>query len=336
MKRTFMFLIVFLMNILTYAHADMGHGGRINWITNYDEAVKISHSASKPMVLFFTGSDWCSWCKKLDQEVLKTSEFADAAADKFVFVLLDFPLNTTLPANLTAQNKKLQKEFDIQGFPTLIILDSQQRKIGSIGYRQGGGKQYAQYLFKMVDDHGVYQNKMQSLDKQQLSGLELKQLYEQALSTGRDSDAHKIALSGIGSDQKQYFLIERYRSLAENGKIHDEEAITIRQQLLSSDPNNAKLICYQVALIDFEATCREMEKDTPEHKVASLVDYIDKFGSKDHDNLWRLQMIVSQVYFENNKLPEALQYAQSSYQTAPSTVQPEIASAIKSLQSQIH
>lgn len=336
MKRSVMFLMALFLSSFCFTNAEAASGGRINWFTDYDEAVKVSRATSKPMVLLFTGSDWCSWCKKLDQEVLKTADFAEVAGDKFVFVLLDFPLNTTAPANLTAQNKKLQKEFNIQGFPTIIILDSQQKKIGTSGYRPGGGKQYAQYLLKLVDDHGVYQNKMQNLDKQQLSGMELKQLYEQALSTERESDADKISLLGIASDQKQYFLLERYRTLAEGGQIHTQEAITIKQQLLSSDPNNAKLTYYQVAVIDFEANCREMDKDTPEHRVASLVDYIDRFGAKDKDNIWRLEMIVSQVYFENNKLPEALQYAQSSYREAPSTVQPEIASAIKSIQSQIH
>lgn len=334
--KSLMFLMTLCLSCLCFPHAEAS-GGRINWFTNYDEAVRVSRSAAKPMVLLFTGSDWCSWCKKLDQEVLRTPEFADGVGDKFIFVLLDFPLNTTAPANLTAQNKKLQKEFDIQGFPTLIILDHQQKKIGSSGYRPGGGKPYAQYLLKMVDDNGVYQNKVQNLNQQpQLSGLELKQLYEHALSNGRDSDADQISLIGITSDQKQFFLLERYRTLAESGKIFSLEATTIKQQLLASDPNNARLTYYQVAIIDFEAGCRKMEKETPDHKVASLVDYIDRFGAKDKDNLWRLEMIVSQVYLESNQLPKALQYAQASYSAAPMTVQPEIASAIKCMKSQIH
>ena len=338
MKQSIAFLLaVFLVNGLCFSYADQAQSsGRINWQTNYDEALRLSKSSSKPVVLFFTGSDWCSWCKKLEQEALHTPEFADAAADKFIFVLLDFPMNTTLPADLTAQNKKLQKQFEIQGFPTLVILDSQQKKIGSAGYRPGGGKAYAQFLLKLVDDHSVYQDKMQGLEKQQISGTELKQLYQQAHETGRSSDADKIIMAGIESDKKHYFLIERYRTLGVEGKLQSEEASQIKKQLLLTDPTNSKLTYYQVALVDFESSCKMSNEDTPEHTVASLVDYINTFGAKDKDNLWRLQMMVSQVYLEKDKLTEALIYAQSSYQSAPSNAQPEIASAINSIRAQIH
>ena len=338
MKQSIAFLIAaFLLNGLCFSYAEQGHSSnKINWQTNYEEALNQSKATSKPIILFFTGSDWCSWCKKLEQEALHTQEFAEAAGDKFIFVLLDFPMNSTLPSELTAQNKRLQKQFEIQGFPTLVILDSQQKKIGSAGYRPGGGKAYAQFLLKLVDDHKVYQAKMQGLETQQISGTELKQLYQQAHETGRSTDADKIIIAGIESDKKHYFLIERYRILGMEGKLQNEEAVEIKKQLLMTDPTNSKLTYYQVALVDFEASCKMCNEETPEHTVASLVDYINTFGTKDKDNLWRLQMMVSQVYLEKDKFSEALKYAQSSYQSAPSNAQPEIASAINNIRAQIH
>jgi protein disulfide-isomerase len=74
---------------------------------------------------------------------------------------------------------------------------------------------------------------------------------------------------------------------------------------------------------------------SPETVVAPLISYIDQFGAKDPENLWRLEMIVSQVYFERGKLAEALKYARASYESAPASVQPEIATAIKSIESRI-
>ncbi|MCE5318679.1 MAG: thioredoxin family protein [Parachlamydia sp.] len=35
---------------------------KIPWMTNYEEAVTKSKSSSKPLLMFFTGSDWCGWC----------------------------------------------------------------------------------------------------------------------------------------------------------------------------------------------------------------------------------------------------------------------------------
>lgn len=339
MKSWILFLAVALVTTCQIAHASDNRFYRVNWLTNYDEAVKQSQSSSKPIAILFTGSDWCSWCIKLESEVFSSSEFIEAVGDKFIFLKLDFPLNTTLSPDNIAQNKQLQKRFDVSGFPSIIILDAQQQQIGSAGYRPGGGKQYATYLLKMLDDHAAYKQKMLTIDKQpaSVSGTDLKHLYEHATECRRQIDINQIAALGTTSDQRHFFLLERYRLLAEQEKINSDEAQAIRKQLLASDLNNLKLTYYQVAIIEFEAACKERENEntSPETTVASLLEYIKKFGDKDKGNLWRLQMIISQVYFDQDKLPEALRYAESSYQTAPPTVQPEIATAIKNIQLQL-
>ena len=45
------------------------------WHTDMNKAVALSNKIKKPMLLFFTGSDWCGWCVRLQKEVLKTPEF---------------------------------------------------------------------------------------------------------------------------------------------------------------------------------------------------------------------------------------------------------------------
>jgi len=305
----------------------------LNWVTSYEEAVNQSKSTSKPIILFFTGSDWCGWCHKLEREALDTADFAQAAGDKFIFVKLDFPMNSQLPSNLTAQNKQLQKKYDVRGFPTIIILDSQERQIGTTGYRSGGGAQYAQHLFKIVNDYTGYQQKMQAVDaKEQLSGLELRQLYDKAKEFDLENDAIKIIRLGMNSDQKGFFLLEHYRFLINEGKSQSPEAVSLRLQLLKSDPQNTFLTHYHVAVIDFEAENSHIEDHSVETVVAPLVNYINQFGSTDKANLWRLHMIVSQVYFDKNNISKALEHAKAAHDQAPSTVQPEIAVVIKSIQ----
>ncbi len=309
----------------------------IRWFTNYDEGMRQARTSSKPVLILFTGSDWCTWCKKLEQEVLDRPEFAASAGDKFVFIKIDFPMNKKLPADQTARNKQLQKEYGVSGFPTLVMLDSQQQKqIGTVGYRPGGPKAYSDYVLQMVGQYGSYQKKVSSLSNQPLPGVELKQLYEQATTIGRHEDAMHILEHGISSDQEHFFMLEQYRLFAEKGRLRNDEAIRLRQTLLSYDPNNLKLTHYQIAVIDFEALSRENGNENPELTVASLVEYTEKFGNQDKDNLWRLQMIISQVFFDQNNLPEALRYAQRSFQSAPPAAQPEIASAIRQMQAAIN
>ncbi len=74
--------------------------------------------------MFFTGSDWCGWCKKIENEIFADPEFARAAGDRFVFVDLDFPINKPQSADLSQQNAQLKQRFGITGFPTIILLDS--------------------------------------------------------------------------------------------------------------------------------------------------------------------------------------------------------------------
>jgi len=311
----------------------------IKWQTNYEQAVQQSKSASKPLILFFTGSDWCGWCNKLDEEAFETPEFADAAGSKFIFLKLDFPLYSNQDQQIKSQNKELQQKFEVRTFPTVIIVDPKQnQQIGVTGYRPGGGKLFAEHLLKLVNEYSGYKQKIGSLNQSKYSGRDLKPLYVKAKELGLASDALKIVKKGMTSEESSYFMIERYRFLADEGLIHSKEAAALKQQLLKADPLNEKEISYQVAVVDFEAYSGEMEKEnySSELTVAPLTSYIEKFGTQDKENLWRLQLLISQVYLDKNELTSALKYAQQSYESAPSCVQPELSRAVKNIRSQIH
>ncbi len=309
----------------------------INWQTNYEAAVKEAKRSSKPIVLFFTGSDWCGWCNRLDDEVFNTSEFAAASKDKFIFVKLDYPIYAALPQQLNEQNKQLKKRYDIRSFPIIVVIDPQEQQIGTTGYRAGGPAQYSAHLDKLISNYTNYKQKVQNLQEQKLGGEELKKLYQKSKELDLGNDTLHIIKLGLESDEKIYFLTEQYRYLAEEGLIHSPEAIKLKKQLFALDPQNEKHLHYNIAVIEFEASCEEMQKEnySSDLAVAPLVHYINKFGPKDKDNLWRLEMIISQVYLDKNLLKDALKHAEAAHVAAPASVQSEIASAVASIQSQI-
>jgi len=339
MKQLLTYLCSFVVGAAFFSQVAEGtQNDHINWLTNYEEAVTLSKSTLKPIVLFFTGSDWCGWCTKLEQESLNTSEFAQAAGDKFIFMKLDFPINSPIPPHLAAQNKQLQKKYNVSGFPSLVILDSQQQtQIGTIGYRPGGGKLYAEHLSKIISDYSGYQKKMEAMSKQKYPSIELKKLYETAQTFGYHNDINLIVKEGMSSDDSLFFMMERYRLIAQEGLLGTNEAITLKQKLAIMDPNNEKMTHYHLALIDFEANneSTDKEKRSNDSAVVALLDYINKFGAKDKEHLWRLQMIISQVYFDKNNLPEALKFAENSYSSAPPAAKTKISMAIKNIQSQL-
>ncbi len=307
------------------------------WQTSYEAAVQESQTSSKPIILFFTGSDWCPLCKQLEREVFNSREFIAESKDKYIYVKLDFPLDHSLSPTLTAQNKSLQRKFDVRAFPTVVILDSNQHPIGVTGYRPGGGKCYSAHLNKIISDYSRYQERLNQLDKSKLSGGELKELYLKARKMGRLSDAERIVDAGMRKSDNRFFMIEKYRILASEGHLSDDQALELKNAILSSDPRNKGLTHYQIAVIDFEAACAEMEKEnfSPETTVAPLISYINKFGCDDPDHLWRLEMIISQIYLDKGKVADALKHAKDCLNSAPESSKPEIALAIQNIQAQV-
>ena len=134
-------IIALLMLIGSFA----AEAQELVWETNVTKAMEVSNATKKPMLLFFTGSDWCGWCIRLQKEVLKTPEFAAWAKDNVVLVELDYPRRVPQTPEIKKQNEELQQAFGIQGFPTIVFTTAVLKEgkvnfsgIGSTGYVAGG------------------------------------------------------------------------------------------------------------------------------------------------------------------------------------------------------
>ena len=123
----------------------------LEWHTDVTKAINVSVKTGKPLFFFFTGSDWCGWCKKLVREVFDKPEFAAWATENIVLVELDFPRRTKLSAELQKQNRELGQMFGVRGYPTgwfvtPEIIDGKVnlKKIGGRpqGYVAGGPKNW--------------------------------------------------------------------------------------------------------------------------------------------------------------------------------------------------
>ena len=134
------FIIGFLLIVFSFSAS-----AQEIWHTDLDKAAAISTKTKKPLLLFFTGSDWCGWCIRLQKEVLHTPEFDAWAKENVVLLELDFPRRTKLDPKLAEQNMQLQQAFKVRGYPTVWIVDlvAGANKVnfsalGSTGYVAGG------------------------------------------------------------------------------------------------------------------------------------------------------------------------------------------------------
>lgn len=117
----------------------------LTWHTDMAKASELSLKEKKPMLLFFTGSDWCGWCIRLQKEVLKTPEFAAWAKKNVILVELDFPRRTPQDEAIKKQNYELQNMFQVRGYPTIWLVNPEKKEgninlagLGSTGYVAGG------------------------------------------------------------------------------------------------------------------------------------------------------------------------------------------------------
>ena len=117
----------------------------LSWETDMSKAVERAEKENKVIMLFFTGSDWCGWCIRLQNEVFKQADFKSWAQEKVVLVELDFPRNTPQSEDIKNQNVTLSQMFEVKGYPTVWFVKPSKagekinlEKIGSTGYVAGG------------------------------------------------------------------------------------------------------------------------------------------------------------------------------------------------------
>jgi protein disulfide-isomerase len=102
------------------------------WGTDYPAALTQAASSKKPILLEFTGSDWCPPCMKLTKDVFEQPAFEDFAKENLVLVKLDFPQAKEQSAELKAANEALSQKYQVEGFPTLILLDSTGKELARV------------------------------------------------------------------------------------------------------------------------------------------------------------------------------------------------------------
>ena len=143
MKKIFGFLIIILLL------SSLGCGNKedsLKWYDNLDQAEAVAQKEGKPILVNFTGSDWCIWCKRLSNEVFSKDAFVSYAKENLILVKIDFPENIPQSAETKFYNNQLAQRFGVQGYPTIVLLNSSGSVLGVTGYQPGGAEAYIQHL----------------------------------------------------------------------------------------------------------------------------------------------------------------------------------------------
>jgi thioredoxin-related protein len=177
------------------------------WIQDFTKAKAQAKAEHKHLLIDFTGSDWCGWCIKLDKEVFSQEPFQAGAPKDFVLVKLDYPRDQSLVTDeIRAQNEQLQQQYEIRGYPTILLTDAEGRPYAQTGYEQGGPEKYMAMLAEMKKRGDVFQAA--------LAGAEGKQGAERATAL----DAALSALDEAVASSYHLATMEEIVKLDADGK----------------------------------------------------------------------------------------------------------------------
>ena len=123
----------------------------IVWMTDVPAALAKAKAENKFVLLDFTGSDWCGWCMKLKSTVFEQPPFAAFAKANFIMVELDYPRSKPQSDALKLANQALARQYEVSGYPTLIVLNSAGEQVDkSVGYLPAGLPAYMKRYGRIV------------------------------------------------------------------------------------------------------------------------------------------------------------------------------------------
>lgn len=104
------------------------------WTMDIDAAKELAKTKNLPVLVNFTGSDWCYWCRLMEEKVFSQEAWKAYAKENAVLVWIDFPKDKAkLPAGMEGRNAELAKAYGVRGYPTFVVLSPEGKEIGRLG-----------------------------------------------------------------------------------------------------------------------------------------------------------------------------------------------------------
>ena len=281
------------------------------WTVNFEFAKKIAKEKDLNLLLLFTGSDWCVWCKKLNEEVFSQEAFQQEVVKMFVPVKFDFPSSFKFPKEIADGYAAERDKYGVRGYPTVVLTDCEGNAFAVCGYQPGGAEGYITLLKNLVDGKKELEAKV----------AELKDGDEAAVSelyNALEEYSEKFKDPCVKEGLKKYYDICREKSPEISRALEREEKI--KQRLAEIDEQ------YKIG------PGHDPSEATPEKAQQAVADYeavINSFkleGEKKQEVLMKMAF----AYITVQEDEKAQEYLDKAVEAAPES---EIAEMIKETRS---
>ena len=128
--KTIASIVFFLCSIFVFSQ---------NWQPKYAEALMLAKEQGKPMIVVFSGSDWCAPCIKLERNIWQSPEFKTYSQNHYILYKADFPRKKSnqLSQEIAKQNAELAQWLNASGhFPLIVVLSADEKVLGKTGYKK--------------------------------------------------------------------------------------------------------------------------------------------------------------------------------------------------------
>lgn len=263
-------------------HGSAFAGGE-GWSQDYEAAKKQAAADGKDLLIDFTGSDWCGWCIKLNDEVFKHEPFKTGVKDSFVLVELDYPRDKSkLSEETQKQNAELGEKYAVSGYPTILLCDAGGRPYAATGYQPGGPEKYVAHL---------------------------NELRERKVK--RD-EAFAAAAKVEGVDRAKALVTALDAMELEDGMVANFYG-DIASQISKADPEDetgfAKKSAVKKRLMQFQEKLQEIGRKRDHAAALALVDDTLKEGGFDKEVTQQMMMTRAVILVQQKKFDEALKAA---------------------------
>ena len=105
------------------------------FVPGIEQAVRLAQEKKRPVLLFFTGSDWSPRSIALDKNIMENATVEEIILQSYVPVLVDFQQRVKAPADALSANRALAERFNITHFPTIVVLGGDGVETGRLEYK---------------------------------------------------------------------------------------------------------------------------------------------------------------------------------------------------------
>lgn len=270
------------------------------WETDLEQALKKASQSGRPVLVDFTGSDWCPACIHLRKKIFDTDAFAKYAEDgHFILVELDFPRGAgKMPPEQLKHHEGLMRRYGVTAFPTVLLME-------------GDGSPYARVV-------GATREQSEYLQKLEAAGKVRRNLKEALAAAGK-----------LKGDEKREKLVEAMKLVPEELQPYQQGLIA---EIISVDPQDkygfakrgedARVLAEQRLMMQ-----RFYEKHqgafASRNLSGSRDEALDMLERKDLLPPIRLEIskYVSDCYVMERNFPKALEYLEKARDADPESTQ---------------